>query len=150
MLIFTSINKIYSHIDKDGSDALVEITNLDMCNPISSELMTGDPVEIGIVIAAGKCYDSINIDFEIGCDGCFPLLSFSDDLNYDEKQIYEGDNMFKCYLDKLPLEPGDYDLCISIKDQNTGAEIAERGYFSTAFRFVVGCDAGPVVVMRGQ
>lgn len=112
--------------------------------------MTGAPVEIGIEIAACKCHDSINIDFEIGCDSCFPLLSFSGDLNYAEKQMYEGDNVFKCYLDKLPLEPGDYDLFISIKDQNTGAEIAERGYSSTAFRFVVGCDAGPVVVMWGQ
>ncbi|MBD2186077.1 ATP-binding cassette domain-containing protein [Planktothrix sp. FACHB-1355] len=107
---------------------LVEIEEVEVTAVDGKEITSGSKVKFQMTCNSQLDDYAVIIAFSVGTDELFPMGMMMGKYGEEYYKLKKGQNQFCCFVDKLPLLPGKYQLKISIIENDIYDTLALKGY----------------------
>ncbi|BAY61817.1 ABC transporter-related protein [Calothrix brevissima NIES-22] len=116
---------------------LVEIESVEVTAVDGKDITPGSKVKFQMTCNSQLDNYPIIISFSVGTEKLFPMAMMMGKYGEEYYQIKQGRNQFCCFVDKLPLLPGKYQLKMSILENHSYDILSLKGYQDNPFYFEV-------------
>jgi lipopolysaccharide transport system ATP-binding protein len=130
-----------SSIDEDliigEKFGLVKIEAVEVFAIDGKDIIPGSKVEFRIICNSQIDNYPAIINLSLGQDELFPMAMMSGKYGDDYYQLKIGKNEFSCFIDRLPLLPGTYQVKVTIVENGSYDILGMKGYQDKPFYFEV-------------
>lgn len=116
---------------------LVKIETVEVFAIDGKEIIPGSKVEFRIICNSQIDNYPAIINLSLGRDELFPMAMMSGKYGNDYYQLKIGKNEFSCFVDRLPLLPGKYQIKVTILENGNYDILGMKGYQDESVIFEV-------------
>lgn len=116
---------------------LVEIEEVEVTAVDGKEIIPGSKVKFQMTCNSQLDDYPVIVHFSVGKDELFPMAMMNGKYGEEYYQLQKGKNQFCCFVDKIPLLPGKYQLKVAIVENGNYDILGIKGYQDQPFYFEV-------------